>query len=58
MLKHKIDSVLKFWKENHVNEYLLANGARQVVKTFSIRQFGKDYQSFISWQLSFELRQL
>lgn len=47
MLKRKIDSVLKSWKENHNNECLLINGARQVGKTFSIRQFGKEYQSFI-----------
>ena len=47
MLKRKIDGILRSWKDHHGDECLLINGARQVGKTFSIRQFGKEYQSFV-----------
>lgn len=48
MLKRRIDSVLRAWKGNHGNECLLVNGARQIGKTFSIRQFGREcYKEFI-----------
>ena len=48
MLRRKIDDVLRTWKRNRGNECLLVNGARQVGKTFSIRQFGKKcYQSYV-----------
>ena len=47
MLKRKIDSVLMNWKKEHGDECLLVNGARQIGKTFSIRQFGKKhYKAF------------
>ncbi len=48
MLKRKIDEQLKVWKANRGNSCLLVNGARQVGKTFSIRQFGRAYyKSFV-----------
>ncbi len=48
MLKRKIDRELRAWKENRGDECLLINGARQVGKTFSIREFGREcYQNFI-----------
>lgn len=48
MLKRKIDDMLRAWKTRRGNECLLVNGARQVGKTFSIRQFGKEcYKEFL-----------
>ena len=48
MLRRRIDRTLREWKESRGNECLLINGARQVGKTFSVREFGKEcYQSFI-----------
>ena len=46
MLKRKIDSYLKEYYEKSSNA-LLITGARQVGKTFSIREFGKNFKSFI-----------
>lgn len=42
MLKRKIDSVLHAWKEKSEKKPLIVKGARQVGKTASIRQFGKE----------------
>lgn len=39
MLKRKITKDLKEWKENHKNQVLLVSGARQVGKTFIIKEF-------------------
>ena len=48
MLKRRIDKVLRAWKKERGDECLLINGARQIGKTFSIRQFGQEcYQQFI-----------
>lgn len=48
MLKRKIYDQLLEWKNDHRNECLLVKGARQVGKSFIIRQFGKEnYKSFI-----------
>ena len=48
MLKRKIYSDLLHWKNNHENVALMVRGARQVGKTFVIREFGKkEYSSFI-----------
>lgn len=46
MLKRKIDSYLKDWKQRE-HKPLIIKGARQIGKTTSIRQFGKSYPSFI-----------
>ena len=47
VMKRKIDQYLKKWKENEDRKPLIINGARQVGKTYSIREFGKTYKSFI-----------
>ena len=46
MLKRKIDSYIRNFYETSRNA-LLITGARQTGKTFSIRQFGKSFKSFI-----------
>ena len=46
-MKRKIDLYLKEWKQNPDRKPLIVRGARQVGKTFSIREFGKTYKSFI-----------
>lgn len=46
MLKRKIDSCIKHFYAD-TNKALLLTGARQTGKTFSIREFGKTFKSFI-----------
>lgn len=46
MLKRKIDHYIKRYYETTRNA-LLITGARQIGKTYSIRQFGKSFKSFI-----------
>ena len=46
MLNRKIDSYLKDYYQKSSNA-LLITGARQVGKTYSIREFGKTFKSFI-----------
>lgn len=46
MLKRKIDSYIRNYYESTRNA-LLITGARQIGKTFSIREFGKSYKSFV-----------
>jgi Predicted ATPase (AAA+ superfamily) len=43
----KIDEVLRNWKEQKDRKVLLVRGARQVGKTFSIREFGKTFKHFV-----------
>lgn len=47
MMKRKIDLYLQEWKQNSDRKPLIVRGARQVGKTFSIREFGKSYKSFV-----------
>lgn len=47
MMERKIDRYLLEWKQNPNRMPLIIRGARQVGKTYSIRQFGKSYKSFI-----------
>ncbi len=48
VLKRKIDNYLREWKLNKEHVPLIVKGARQVGKTFSIREFAKkNYSSFI-----------
>ncbi|MBR4582668.1 MAG: ATP-binding protein [Bacteroidales bacterium] len=47
MMERKIDKYLLNWKNNHNRMPLIVRGARQVGKTYSIRQFGKTYKSFV-----------
>lgn len=44
LLKRKIDGVLAQWKENPEHLPLIVKGARQIGKTESIRQFGKQHR--------------
>lgn len=46
MLKRKIDNYIKHYYETTRNA-LLITGARQIGKTYSIRQFGKTFKSFV-----------
>ena len=46
MLKRKIDHYVKRYYETTRNA-LLITGARQIGKTYSIRQFGKSFKSFV-----------
>ena len=46
MLKRKIDSYIHQYYTNSHNA-LLITGARQIGKTYSIREFGKSYKSFV-----------
>lgn len=46
MLKRKIDKYLRNFYHNSKNA-LLITGARQIGKTYSIREFGKSFQSFV-----------
>ena len=46
MIKRKIDDYIRNYYENNRNA-LLITGARQIGKTYSIRQFGKTFKSFI-----------
>ncbi len=43
VLKRKIKNQLVEWKNNHKNNSLLVVGARQIGKTFIIREFAKEY---------------
>lgn len=47
MLRRKIDDYLIQWKNNPDRMPLVIKGARQIGKTFSIRNFAKNYKSFI-----------
>lgn len=48
MLERKAYFQLKIWKEKHLHTTLMINGARQVGKTYLVREFGKnEYKSYI-----------
>lgn len=48
MLERKAYFQLKNWKEKHLHTTLMINGARQVGKTYLVREFGKnEYKSYI-----------
>lgn len=46
MIKRKIEKELQRFRDSHEKKALLITGARQVGKTFIIREFGKQYESF------------
>jgi uncharacterized protein len=48
----KIDAHLADWKKQVDHKVLLVRGARQVGKTYSIREFGKTFASFV--EINFE----
>lgn len=43
MLKRKIENILLDWKKQTSKKCLVVDGARQVGKTFAIKQFGENY---------------
>lgn len=48
MLKRKVYQKLLNWKHSENKKCLLVLGARQIGKSFSIREFGnKEYKSYI-----------
>ena len=53
-MKRLIDQELREWKESKGRKSLLLRGARQVGKTFSVRQLGKTYTDF--YEINFEKR--
>ncbi len=46
-LRRKIDNYLLLWKRDTHHSPLIISGARQIGKTFSIRELGSTYKSFI-----------
>lgn len=46
-IKRKIDTFLIEWKNTEKHLPVIIRGARQIGKTYSIRNFGKNYKSFI-----------
>lgn len=52
MLKRKILEELFSWKKNKNKSALLLSGARQVGKTFIVREFAKSYKRFV--EINFE----
>jgi predicted AAA+ superfamily ATPase len=52
MLKRKAYEKLLFWKQNKARQGLLLTGARQVGKTFLVREFAREhYESFVEINL-------
>ena len=48
MLRRKAYDEILQWKNNHTKKCLMVKGARQVGKTYLVREFGKnEYESFI-----------
>ena len=48
MLRRKAYKELLNWKNNHNKNCLMITGARQIGKTYLVREFGKnEYESFI-----------
>jgi len=47
MLKRKALAQLKKWKSSQNKKSLIVSGTRQIGKTYIIREFGKEYDSFI-----------
>ena len=51
-MKRLIDYHLRKWKESHLRQPLLLRGARQVGKTYAVRELGKTFSSFV--EINFE----
>ena len=52
MVKRKVYSVLKDWYESNLKKALLVTGARQVGKTYIIREFLKEHsRQYIEFNL-------
>lgn len=52
-MKRNIDKYLLNWKQNDSRKVMLLRGARQVGKTYSVRQLGKTFKYYI--EINFEL---
>jgi len=52
-MKRFIDYFLRNWKTSPLRKPLLLHGARQVGKTYSVREFGKTFPSFVELNLEF-----
>jgi predicted AAA+ superfamily ATPase len=48
-MERTIQKDLLFWKSSYKRKPLLVRGARQVGKTWSIRDFGKNYFEYINF---------
>ena len=46
-IKRHIDTYLAEWKDSPVRKPLLLRGARQIGKSSSVREFGKQFDSFL-----------
>jgi len=53
-MKRFVDEELNNWKNEKLRRPLLLRGARQVGKTFSVRKFGKKFESFV--EINLEIR--
>jgi len=51
-MKRKVDDLLKAWKDSPNRKSLVIFGARQVGKTYSVREFAKNYEHFL--EINFE----
>ncbi len=53
-MKRSIDSVLLAWKEDALRKPLLLRGARQVGKTYAVRELGKTFERFVEINFEFD----
>ena len=57
IMKRIIDYYLLQWKNNSYDrKSLLLRGARQIGKTYAVRELGKTYESFVEINLEFQLK--
>lgn len=52
-MKRLIDHYLRVWKDSSARKPLLLRGARQVGKTYAVRQLGRSFDSFVEINLEF-----
>jgi predicted AAA+ superfamily ATPase len=55
-MKRLIDQKLKNWAQKGGRKALLLRGARQVGKTYAVRELGKTFESYIEINLEFDLK--
>lgn len=58
-MRRQIDYFLHAWKTSPLRKPLLLRGARQVGKTYTAREFGKTFESFVelNLELNYEARE-
>ena len=54
-MKRIIDYYLLQWKADRLRQPLLLRGARQIGKTYAVRELGKTYESFVEINLEIKL---